>query len=61
MEFLVHKEVLIVHKDYAVGKNARVYKLSHDVINNEILRYKNNDIILLKKEAELIEVLQKSN
>lgn len=54
MEFLVHKEVLIVHKDYAVGKNARVYKLSYSVINNEILRYKNNDIVLLRKYKKAV-------
>jgi hypothetical protein len=57
MEFLVHKEVLIVHKDYAVGKNARVYKLSHDIINNEILRYKNNDIVLLKKYKKAVSAI----
>ena len=54
MEFLVHKEVLIVHKDYAVGKNARVYKLSHNVLNEEILRYKNNDAVLLKKYKKAV-------
>jgi len=54
MEFLLHKEVLIVHKDYAVGKNARVYKLSHNVISEEILRYKNDDASLLKKYKKAV-------
>ena len=54
MNFLVHKELLILHKEYATGKNARIYKLSQNIIEDEVLRYKNDDKELLKKYKKAV-------
>lgn len=49
MEYLASKEFIILTRKHLKGKNARIYKLNDNIINGEILRYKNYDNILLKK------------
>jgi hypothetical protein len=43
------------------GKNARIYKLSDDIIFGKILRYKNNDKILMKKYKNNVSQIDSSN
>ena len=49
MEYLVHINVIYVSKEYKQGSNARVYKLRQHIIDEQISRYKNKNINLLKK------------
>jgi len=55
MDFLVKNEIIVLIKDYFVGKNVRVYKLNETVISGEISRFVNRDRILLKKYKSTIE------
>lgn len=49
VNYLVEKNILILLKKHNKGKNARIYKLSDDVIDGVVTRYKNSDTVLLKK------------
>ena len=55
MDFLSKNEIIVLIKDYFVGKNVRVYKLNETIINGEISRFVNRDRILLKKYKSTIE------
>lgn len=54
MEYLVFHKVIYITKEYMQGKNARVYKLHQNIIDEEISRYKNCDAILLKKYKKAV-------
>ena len=55
MDFLSKNEIIVLIKDYFVGKNVRVYKLNETIISGEISRFVNRDRILLKKYKSTIE------
>lgn len=58
MSYLTEKEILIMVKNYKNGRNARIYKLNEDVINSKILRFKNDDKVLLKKYRKSISLVE---
>lgn len=49
IKWLVQNHIIFLKKDYFKGNNSRIYSLSEDVIKGKILRWRNNDKILLKK------------
>jgi hypothetical protein len=61
IEYLVEKEILVLVKNHMKGKNARIYKLSDDVINGTITRYKNEDRTLLKKYKNAVSLITKED
>lgn len=61
MDFLVHKELLILHKNHEKGKNARIYKLSEMLITNEILRFRNTDKVLLNKYKKAVSSIERED
>lgn len=54
IEYLLEMEVITLFRNYQKGKNARIYKLSDKILNQNISRYKNYDKFLLKKYANSI-------
>ena len=61
IEYLVEKKILVLVKNHMKGKNARIYKLSDDVINGTITRYKNEDRTLLKKYKNAVSLITKED
>lgn len=61
IEYLVEKKILVLVKNHMKGKNARIYKLSDDVINGTIIRYKNEDRTLLKKYKNAVSLITKED
>ncbi len=59
IDYLLHIEAIVLVKEYMVGKNARIYKLNVSIINDEILRIKNDDKTLLKKQKNIKVELKK--
>lgn len=59
IDYLVEKEILILIKKHRKGKNARIYKLNESVINGEIIRYKNDDRVLLKKYKNAVSLIER--
>jgi hypothetical protein len=57
MGYLVHINVIQVVKNYLKGKNARVYKISQNIIDEQILRYRNDDTTLLKKYKKAVSLI----
>jgi len=58
IDYLVTKETLKLVKKHQKGKNARIYKLNDKVVNGKILRYKNEDKILLKKYKTAVSLIE---
>jgi hypothetical protein len=46
-------------KNYNKGQNARIYKLSEDIIKGDIIRFKNEDKILIKKYKNAISLVER--
>ncbi len=61
IEYLVSNNVLKLVKKHQKGKNARIYKLDERIINGKILRYKNEDKILIKKYKTAVSILEKQD
>jgi hypothetical protein len=49
MDYLIENEILIMICNYKAGKNARVYKISSNILKGKIIRFINKDKTLLKK------------
>jgi len=60
IDYLVSNKLIILLKNHQKGKNARIYKLSDDIINGDIKRYKNTDKVLLKKYRIAISLVDDS-
>ena len=58
IDYLIDRGVLILLKKHNKGKNARIYRLSKQIIEGEVTRYKNIDAILLKKYRKSIESVE---
>ena len=43
------KQILKLVKNHSKGKNSRIYKLDDSVLKKSIIRYKNDDKVILKK------------
>ena len=61
MEYLVFTKVIYVVKKHMIGKNARVYKISQNIIDDQIFRFKNEDTILLKKYKKAVSQIDNSD
>jgi hypothetical protein len=61
IDYLVNKETLKLVKKHQKGKNARIYKLNDRVVKGKILRYKNEDKILLKKYKTAVSLIEKQD
>lgn len=57
MDYLVNNRFLHVIKEYKKGKNARIYRLDEKLINEDILRFKNNDNRLLDKYKKAVSAI----
>jgi len=58
MDYLVEKGILHKVKEYKKGKNARIYKLNQKLIDEPILRFKNEDKILLNKYKKAVSSIE---
>ena len=47
--YLVDNQILKLVKNHSKGKNSRIYKLDDSVLKKSIIRYKNDDKVILKK------------
>jgi len=61
MEYLIHINIIYIHKEYKKGSNARVYKLRQHVIDEQISRYKNKNNTLLKKYKNAVSAIDKND
>jgi len=49
IDFLKEKDIIKMQKNYLKGSNSRIYSINESVINGKILRYSNDDKVLIKK------------
>ena len=61
IDYLVSKGIIKLIKNHQKGKNSRIYRLNECVINGKITRYKNEDLVLLKKYKNAILLIESSN
>jgi hypothetical protein len=61
MEYLVSEKILHIIKEYKQGKNTRIYKLDESIITDDILRYKNSNITLLKKYKNAVSAIDNND
>ncbi len=53
ISFLLKNEIIILDKNYLKGSNSRIYSLSYNIIHDTIIRFRNKDKFLLKKNSEI--------
>lgn len=61
MEYLVHNEILQIVKEYKQGKNTRIYKLNNLILEDDILRYKNQNTTLLRKYKNAVSAIDNND
>jgi hypothetical protein len=49
IDFLKEKDIIKMQKNYLKGSNSRIYSINESIINGKILRYSNDDKVLIKK------------
>ena len=49
IDYLVEKNIISLHKNYVNGKRTRLYKFNKNILDGEIIGYKNYDKFLIKK------------
>jgi len=49
MDYLIEKKTILMVSNYRAGRNAKVYKISDQILKGKIKRYVNKDTTLLKK------------
>lgn len=49
VSYLTTNNILILVKNYSKGNNSRIYKLNEEILEKNIIRFKNFDKIILKK------------
>lgn len=49
IDFLKEKDIIKMQKNYLKGSNSRIYSINESIINGRILRYSNDDKVLIKK------------
>lgn len=49
INYLIDNNILILRKNYKIGRNSRIYSLNEEILTSSITRFKNKDNILLKK------------
>lgn len=61
MDYLLENKILVLLSNYKKGYNAKIYAIYEPILNNEIIRYNNNDNTLLKKYKSKILDLREDN
>lgn len=61
MDYLVFNKIIFVSKEYLQGSNARIYRLSPNIIEEKILRFKNDDKTLLKKYKKAVSAIDNTD
>ena len=61
MDFLVKSRVIFISKEYLQGNNARIYRLYPNIIEEQILRFKNEDKTLLKKYKKAVSAIDNTD
>lgn len=49
IKWLIENKIIYLKKNYLKGSNSRIYSLHSNIIKGKILRFRNNDNILIKK------------
>ena len=61
MDYLIHIGAISIVKNYMKGKHARIYKLNQNIIDEQILRFKNEDTTLLKKYKKAVSSIDETD
>lgn len=61
MDYLISINVISMVKNYMTGKNARIYKISQHIIDDQIFRFKNEDKTLLNKYKKAVSAIDYSD
>ena len=61
MDYLVSKNILHIIKEYQIGKNTRTYKFDNFILDESILRYKNDNQSLLKKYKKAVSAIDNND
>lgn len=51
IQYLVDNGIIVMRKNYLKGKSSRIYSLNSSLLKEDIIRYKNTDRCLLKKNS----------
>ena len=54
MNYLLHINAISLVKNYMKGKNARIYKINPVLLTEQVSRYKNEDIVILRKYKKAV-------
>jgi hypothetical protein len=60
IDWLIENGIICMSRNYLAGQNARVYKISEQVLKGPIKRYINKDTILLKKYKNKVSQVEES-
>ncbi len=52
IEYLIQNKIINLDKNYLKGSNSRIYSINENILNGEILRFKNKEKVLLKKYSK---------
>lgn len=52
IDYLTEKEIIKLDKNYLKGNNSRIYSICDDILKNDILRFRNNEKVLLRKYSK---------
>ena len=61
MDYLVSKNILHIIKEYKIGKNTRTYRFDDSILEETILRYKNDNQSLLKKYKKAVSAIDNND
>lgn len=61
IDYLKDSGILKLIKNYKKGQNARIYKLDEDIIKGNIVRFKNEDKILIKKYKNAVSLVERDS
>jgi len=61
IDYLVEKQIIHLYKNYVKGKRTRLYKFNKNILNGEIVGYKNHDKFLIKKYLKTFGRLDSNN